>query len=510
MRFFNTPDTNKLIKQIAGELVNITYGETYFDIDGNILEKKIPDHNAYIIDSVEYTVVPNYGVIHIINDDRLYEKIANVIESKFHEMINVVALKFGMPMIPVYSSGTTQYLGIKNTMTAITPGNVMFKKNESMFPNIPSGTNFYWEISCMPIPVSYYTKHRDDTIRSLSSIVVDNTGAIQLPNGFKSPDYPSYTVYKIYRDGRVNVDPISYTSLYGIHLELIKHYPDINRGKDKPEFAKCNRNIKLVKWEWLNFYSINPDSVMEWHDQIRMGLLDTEPNEEVNYSCFTTNAPIYDDCYVFDIVERIVEETIDESDFDKYPGAVIVGENSDGGETPSVSEDGKKKKKTKTTKVQEVAPKVQKVAPKVQKVAPKIIRRGATEATKMIKIKYTKKYDTPKCVLISPYYVHLYGYDDAVAEFERITNTKVFVYRTKSPTNVYEAIKNSNASKLIKDFLTLLYDRANFTSYQTIDVNDDKFRIIWNAKYRSYLDNTGMSTDLCVPDNITVIHISTH
>ena len=41
MRFFKTADISKLTRQIAAEVINITYGETFFDINGNILEEKI-------------------------------------------------------------------------------------------------------------------------------------------------------------------------------------------------------------------------------------------------------------------------------------------------------------------------------------------------------------------------------------------------------------------------------------------------------------------------------------
>ncbi len=524
MRFFNTPDTSKLLKQIAGELVNITYGETYFDSEGNILEAKVPGHNTYNIDSVEYSIVPNYGIVHIPNNTNLYNTLVNAIEAKFHEMFRIAATKFGMPKIPIYCSGTTQYLGIANPGTTGTSGVVKFAPWDNT-PTIPTGTHFLWHIASQPFPVSYYTKNNPSSLYSLSSIVVDTSNTIQLPNGFKGPDYPAYADYKIYKEGKLQLEPIDYHANYGIHLELTKHYPNVARNKKKSMFTKCSRGLRLVKWEWLNFYSINSDSVMEWYKQIQMGLLETEPNEEVNHSCFTTNAPIYDDCYVFDIVERTIEETIEENDFDKYPGAVVVedvpvaitatvekkkkkkirfvGLDSNGDEDSSVDSEEEVEvipvsKKTAKSKASQKT----KTAPKIIKTASKVIKRGAKEPTKMIKIKYTKKYDTPKCVLISPYYVHLYGYLDAVAEFEKLTKTKVFVYRTKSPISVYDAIENSNASKLTKQILTLLYDSATLKDYNSITVSETNVKLsIGDGSSRN------MSNVLFVDDSVITAQI---
>ncbi len=546
MRFFNTTDINKLLKQVAAEVINITYGETYFDAEGELLEAKVPGHNVYNIDSVEYAIVPNIGFIHILGGQQsTYQSLAQAIEAKYHEMFRVAATKFGMPKIPIASSGTTQYIAISQPSITSTPGVVKFVQN-ARCESVPPGFHFLWNISSDPIPVSYYTKGSPTALYSLSSIVIDTSDTIQLANGFKSPDYPSYEDYKIAKKGNLQVEPVDFHPNYGIHRELAKHYPDVYKGQKKLLFSKCSRPIRLVKWDWLKPYSINSEAAMDWQQQIRMGLFDTEPSEEVNQTCIVTNMPIYDDCYVFDIYERNIEETIDEKDLPKYPNAVIIPDsdsepdskdvdgdaeekstkkkatkkkatkkkvvhdsdeednasddraaNSDGANSEEDEEDSstKKKKKacaktvkkavTKTTKKEKDLPK-----PKT------IIRRGAKEPTKMVKIVYTKKYDTPKCVLISPYYVHLCGYLDAVANFEKITKTKVMVYRTRSPVSVTEIIDNSNAQELTKTILHALYREAYFKDYNGFAIPSDiKFKLgFQGAQARSN------SATLFIPD----------
>ena len=534
MRFFKTTDVNKLLKQIAAEMVNITYGDTYFDKDGNLLEKKVPNHNVYNIDTVEYNIVPNYGNIHILGTSTIFDNIVRGIEAKFHEMGRLASTKFGMLTIPVASNGTTQYMCVTQPNAInYTSGNVKFSINDRS-DIIPQGIHFLWNITSDFIPVSFYTKNSPSVLYSLSSIVVETDGQIDLPDGFKGPDYPSYKDYKISTTGRLRAEFMDFHPNYGIHRELPKYFPDIARSKKKLIFSKCSRSIKLVDWNWIKPYSISSESSFDWAEQIRMGLLDTEPSEEVMYTCIATNVPIYDDCYMFDITERMIEETIEEKDLAKYPNAVIV-ENEppvpevDEKKSTKKSKPKKSKKNSKASDSDEQdnsdksendetplpKPKAKPGAkPKAKaktaatlkktpiKVAPKIIKRGAKEPTRMIKIKYPKEYDTPKCVLISPYYMHLFGHLDAVAEFEKATKTKVLVYRTKAPRSIIEVIESSSADALTKKLLIQLYQGAYFKDYRTITTaNKDVSFTYTTGGLRGYSDS------LLVSDTSIVGHL---
>lgn len=533
MRFFKTADTTKLIRQIAAEAVNITYNETFFDIDGNLLEKKIPNHNTYTIDTVDYIIIPNYGIIHILGESTaLFNAVVADIEAKFHEMYRMAATKFGMPSIPIAGNGTTQYIGITQPVNVnSTTGFVKFVTNTHV-DSIATGIHFIWNISSDGMPVSHYTKDTQKALYSLSSIVVETHDQINLPDGFRNPDYPSYRDYQRYTSGRLKVEPMDFHPNYGIHRELTKYFPDVARSKKNPIFSKCSRTIRLVDWNWFVPYSISLDSILTWSEQIKMGLLDTEPCEELTYKCITTNTPIYDDCYVFDIIERTIEETIEDSDLHKYPDAVVVNPegldakavetktmDTKAAETKAMDEeldasdeesDTRRRRKVKRT--QKINPKkVEKPNPKktakekpkvVPKVIPRIIKRGNREPTKMIRIRYQKKYDTPKCVLISPYYMHLFGLIDAVDEFEKQTNTKVLVYRTRSPRSVYDTINLSNADQLTKQILIQLYKGAFFKGYQKVHTTDSKIVL----SYGSY-GSAFRSANLFNPDPHIIGHL---
>ena len=74
-----------------------------------------------------------------------------------------------------------------------------------------------------------------------------------------------------------------------------------------------------------------------------------------------------------------------------------------------------------------------------------------------VKIKYTHIFTTPKCLLISPWYMHFankksYSFDP-VSYFESTTNTKLLVYRSYCPTNVEQIIESLNTTDLHKKIL---------------------------------------------------------
>ena len=71
----------------------------------------------------------------------------------------------------------------------------------------------------------------------------------------------------------------------------------------------------------------------------------------------------------------------------------------------------------------------------------------------MLKIKYKISYDAPKCVLISPFYMHCAEMGDQVINFENKTNTKVLVYRTFCHTTAVEVIENADITDQHKKIL---------------------------------------------------------
>ena len=509
MKYYAKTDANALIKRVIGEMVNITLGETYFNDLGELLSTKKPNHNTYIIDTVEYQIYPNIGFVYVLDaNDQLFITLKQCIEFMFHEAVRLVASRFDIRDVPNTINITTQYLSVINTKSALLQ-NITFAYNVAPQADV-GNSSFSWRIIHGNMPIGHYTNSKTH-IYSLSSIVVDFINCISLPDGFRHSDFPSYKNYV--KGNKIHPNAIDFHPSYGIHRELAKHYPNVSKPYKTPVFGSItNRKIYLVKWKWLRFYSMNPESNVSYYDQIKMGLLDTEPSEEVLTNCFATNMPIYDDCYVFDIKSRMVEEIINEEDLPKYPGAILISmmddeekeikgaalehfesskapepnkvrikpskapepvENPEPSEAPEPDEDVSvefvdKKVAKKTSKI------AKKTAKPTKKALPKIIKRGTSEPAKMIKIVYKREYRTQRCILISPYYVHLMDSNDQIRKFESLTGTEVMVYRTKAPTTTLEAIKNSNACENTKEILTLLYQSAfvkGYDDYRCIDSN---------------------------------------
>ena len=484
MKFFRNANMHLLTRRIVGEMINIMFGETYFDENGNILSEKKPNHNSYIIDSVEYQVTPNIGFIHVIGTDDLFNTLASTLEDSYKDLIGAVTVKFGLPRLQTAEVISTQYLTVTNTTNGKFP-EIKIVCSAQPLTDLSTFTTFVWNIIKGNVPVSNYTKKRRNVIYSLSSIVVDTTDSISLPDGYKHCDFPSYLNYT--KGTSLHIEPIDYHPSYGIHRELVKHYDDVEKPKKKQRFSIICRPVYLAKWEWLKLYSINPDSNISRSEQIKMGLFDTEPNEEVTYRCFITNAPIYDDCYVFDIKSRIVVEVIDEKCLQDYPNAQVIDDTYVNPPTEEETPNTKPKKKTKPIKA----------------ATPQIIKRGTQTTIKTIKIKYTKHYDTPRCILVSPYYAHLMDSIDPVREFEYATDTQVVVYRTKSPISTLDAIKYSNAPAITKKILELLYNSAYITAAKTLRCSDNNITFRYDQ-----LHNITSEVLIAAGNNITTVQVT--
>jgi hypothetical protein len=438
-----------------------------------------------------------------------------MVERKFHEYIALVTATFGQSKLQKILNVSTQYLTITD-LSDITPKRIKFVTTDT---GLDETCNFMWLMLKGVVPISHYTKRRKHIAYSLSSIVVDTTGSISLPYGFKHSDYPSIRDYS--KGKQVIIDPIDFHPSYGIHRELVKYYPNVSKPTKKPVFTKLSpAQITLVKWEWLNLYSINADSGISWVDQVKMGLFDTKQNEEVSYTCFVTNAPIYDDCYVFDIKSRVIEETINKSELPKYkemyPDLVQINElgielcEDDEGnlipvspvpdvKPPKVLKKSKRKNATVDANKEVKPKKTAKKPPKV--VAPKLIRRGNTVADQTVRIKYNKVYDTPKCVLISPYYMHLMDMEHPIESFESMTKTSVLVYRTKSPVTALETLDKSNAPELTKKILRLLHQGAFITQQCHLVCADT------SVQFRYGYQNDVTSTTLLEKDGKIMVQI---
>jgi hypothetical protein len=579
MRYFKG-SSNKTIdaEKVAGEMLNICLGTTYFE-DGKLVDSPKIGHNTYNIDSVEYEIHPNYGVLMLAITDVSFKAL---LEAKYRELYNALIAKFGPKSVCTGMHGSTQYLLLENKTYTLAISDATFVHNMSFRRNaLPTGAKFVWNIVdkgniSYVLPIPGYSALQYDTyerMSSLSAIIYDDINLLTLIDGFRSANYPHITKYSLHKSGLILEKPVSYSFVSGLTLEIAKLEMEklettklngfsIGGTKSTKAFAfiDLKRSLSFAKWEELKpFIYSQVESVLDWSEQINKGLLDEEKttdesdeieikkNKNEQYSCFVTNLPLYEDCYVFDIYSRIVEEYINRNDLDKYTGAQIIAEdvkvennkstkknnkktlvkedseNDGSDEDTKVSLKARTKSNTKRTAkksvVLEKKTSTKKTSTKktsTKKTTTKKTTTKNTHAKKkqvdkdeqlqdddelqedikpdVIKIRREIKFDKPRCVLLSALYVHFM--DSSLDQFEKKTNTKGVLYRTFCPNLFKDVVDNLNVTNTHKKVLKSMY--VNFKVNFSTDYRSQ------NVMLSSNYTKTSTITDVENPDTTVI------
>jgi hypothetical protein len=93
-----------------------------------------------------------------------------------------------------------------------------------------------------------------------------------------------------------------------------------------------------------------------------------------------------------------------------------------------------------------------------------VTSESLTESKKKepVLVKRVVKYDKPKHLLISPYYVHCSGLVDPIKSFEESSGTKVILWRTFCPTTLHSVIEELNIRDVHKQFLLEFNKKAKY------------------------------------------------
>ena len=537
MKYFKATkgDYKNSLRIIAGEVINITYGITYYK-DGIILDKPIPRHNTYEIDGVEYDITQIIGSILIIDDtnpDLL--GISYKLHKEFLSLYDEVLKKHNLTTLrlPSGKDGTTQYILFNDVVSKQQQGKIGFKTVKSGTLYDESLTSIYddftWWIhsNIKNMPVTFnYCKHsnyirNEHLIISANLIILDFNNFYNLKHGYRCINLPSLENLTLYSENRILTKPILYSKYSGISIEIMKY--SFNKKLKRNFFIDSvyYKNIKFAKWEWIQPYLYNriEDTDIDPFKQILNGILDHQAyesestsykdsrdvhggnsdsrgdvhggNSDSRYKCFLTGLPIYEDCYVFDIYQQYITEQIPVHKLADYPNAVIITDK-DLESTASKSNVSRPRASTRN-----VAGDARNTAKKSQKN--QIITNANVE---FITIKYLKTYNTPKYILISPIFIHnicgiiastVSKYQDevisarpiginnwnecryqALAVFEIITKTKALLYRTFCPVTLKTTIDELDAPNINKDILHSL--NKNVVSYKNC-IQADNYKL---------------------------------
>lgn len=354
MRYFKkTDNTTHDINVIAGEIINISFGRNYY-VNGVL--NRTPDmktnYNTYDIDGVECEFHPNVGIIFLLCDSTTVDTMNVIIKQRVAEFERNLHTMHGFKKVSTGISGTTQYLLLEEaSFTGST--NIGFFQPGSDFKNMSGNTaDISWLITdddnkiIMPSIVT--EKYKDLIIYSLSSVIYDGMCLFDLPHGYRSPDYPDIHQTVSYTKNYIIKEPLYVSAYHGLYREIAKLHGVVKKEKkntydqysDHTEFPTV-RVLNWLKWEDIKPMGTEV-SVLDPIERIKRGLLNTDEtltdeseelqkkvSKEFNvdipqYKCIITGIPIYEDTYVFDVYQQIVEEVIDVNDFDKYPDAEII------------------------------------------------------------------------------------------------------------------------------------------------------------------------------------------
>ena len=357
MRYFVKTDIlANDVDRIAGEIINISLGRNYF-INGRI--NPMPDvkanYNTYDIDSVAYEIHPNIGVVFILGDDLTRNQMYTAIKQSTADLERQLYATHGFKKPSTGTAGTTQYLLIEDP-SSVGLAHIEFLPSAIMYDvSAVSGQSCVsWCISqteAFSLLPRYDKRLRTvgdlrNPLYSLSSIIYDPSGAFQLPDGYLSPDYPDICDTVSYKKDLIIKNRINVGVTCGLYLEIAKLFgvvrqkkPGSRGNRDITEFVYSpfppNRVLNWIKWADVKPLGTEI-SVLSTMELIKRGLLDfdesrmDESDERVNsagvsdYRCFITGVPIYEDAYVFDVYQQVLEDVIDINDCSKYPGAEII------------------------------------------------------------------------------------------------------------------------------------------------------------------------------------------
>jgi hypothetical protein len=442
---------NQKLMIITKEMVNIETGITYFDDDGNRLITPKPGHNTYVIDDVSYEVHPNIGVVYVFDADDTFtlECIQDECKSLFEDD-TLVGRASG-------SIGTTQYMAVTDCDKPSTTAGYMKNSNTSSYSLI-GNEPFVWfiytdvsRINDTPLYVPFFnssTVKQENQLLSLSTIIIDNLDILTLEDKHISPDLPTIHNYREFANGYICDRPIRLCERLGIRAEIASNFLEETKIYNPDPIY---HNIFWIDWNDVSASHLI-ECGLDWDEQVKKqalqkydyDMLDTRAiANQKNYRCIITGIPIYEDCYVLDIYEQKVVQSVNVNDLD-----MVLANGGELYKSPNgTNVNGKIVIKTNITK------KLMKIDRTELKVRTMPKKKGQAEPAQFVDVVVTINHEKPLHVLMSPYGMHCYMKIIGSLHFEIMTKSNVIVYRSFCPRLAVDVIDNIDASDLYKQML---------------------------------------------------------
>lgn len=309
----------KILHDIACHIINISCNRICFSNGKYVNSKK--EYNVYLVDNVEFSVNSKLCCLLMNGNTSFGQFILNNIQNKVlaliakHQICVDIFEKISDQYINKYKTVALQEILQINNHSARWGQQQMFIKWY-----LYTKKDFY-KACFHNYNIAGSCNSNDSNCLSLTSIVIDDRNIFKLPNGYKSYDWPSYKNLHSYNKSLPKRIKIS-RSLH-IFPEIMSNFQISEDCKKYFSFSNAMNNYttqKMVPWikfDDLNLYEVK-NKQLDNIKQIANNYI--IPMNKKKYYCAVSNLPIFEDCYVLDIYERVIYDKI----ITKHEGNVVV------------------------------------------------------------------------------------------------------------------------------------------------------------------------------------------
>jgi len=501
------------IDSICEQIVNLIFSKTYF-VDGKI--NPTPKPILYQTDTFDYEFHGNVMNILIFAEQAIEAKLNNLVFDGIKRKVD--ELKVAKIYLPFCLPECSQYTTIEVGDVPI----VCLKYGSSNQVPQPFEYVIYFvdpkryimeiisrEISCEQDP--------------LWTCIIDCKNVFTWPDAHLSVGFPTFHDLTLVKTGHVFQDQLllngqrhilveEVAKIYGQSKKLTTKDPsifdkklDLTNYTDKKEDMLDHDMYYQVYDLDFNDPAFKPIARMPNTSNpivdILQGALQTEQKSNTiddgfeyedskkELVCYLTGLPLYDEAYVLDIYRQKFVRRIKAEDINKYPGATQI----DGYYQPHI--ETKYELQIYIEERETVVPlfqfrtfaDIEKEKAFIEQEMKKQKKKTSTDeklvktATKptgkrpdgMIDIEYEVHYDTPRCIMVSPYFVHSRGGNNYPLNlFAQATLCHFIVWKVKLPVSFADCVKTLPISEEKK----LLYTEIDKRKIKNTTVTDN-FRI---------------------------------
>lgn len=414
------------MERMVGEVINIAFNMKFYD-DAVFQKNPTKDYNMYTVEGITYRVQPSMVNLFLNG---------GILPADFKSKFSAIYNKMMIPIIgydpkikfPLGAPGSTQFLLIE-----VESGPLEFPQIivcEEIAPNIQVTGKFYCcihstttNVVVSDLPNSGFGKTVCEPelipATSLAAIIYDGNDSYVLPDGWRNIDFPAPKDYRKVQNGYMVEGPVLYDIFHGLHEWValqsgVQKIRSMNAKKEHQTFLHSEFPLHKYTLDWIAWEDVVPYNVnaaIKLTDLLKTDFLTIDQDWQQNkqqkkWRCAVTGVQLFEDIYVLDIFQQVVEKIVAREELSKYPFATII-------ETEA----------------------------------------GSSKKQKNVVIQYEVKYNQPRHLLLSPYFLHCAGYENPLEFLASNTKCQFNIYRSFCPTTLASIIDESNEKPDMRQLL---------------------------------------------------------